>query len=276
MSLVVAMGAGCSKSSPSSGESSTGSSAAPPASAAPVTGIAGAIKNAIAPNTQPFEGDIALSLVDASHPAPEVMSLQLKANKIRFNAGAKGQGGQAASGILLLKEKKMITVIDAQKKYMEIDLGGFGPGAAHGFPPAGAASGASAATPPKIEKTGHHETIAGHDCEDWNLVDANNHKALMCMASDVGAFDFGGMEGASFLPDFVKRGLFGDSAFPLKLVDYDSAGKEKTHVEVTHIERKPEDDALFAPPAGYTKLDLGNLGAAMGGFGGHAPRPPTP
>ena len=151
----------------------------------------------------------------------------------------------------------MITVMDAQKKYMEIDLGGFGfgPGAARGFPPAAAASGASAATPPKIEKTGHHETIAGHDCEDWNLVDANNHKALLCMASDVGAFDFGGMEGASFLPDLVKHGLFGASAFPLKLVDYDNAGKEKTHIEVTRIERKTEDDALFAPPAGYAKFE---------------------
>jgi Domain of unknown function (DUF4412) len=174
------------------------------------------------------------------------------------------------SGILLLKEKKMITLIDAQKKYMEMDLGGFGPGAAHGFPPAGAASNANAATPPKIEKTGHHETIAGHDCEDWNAVDANGHKALLCMASDVGAFDFGSMGAASFVPDFAKHGILGGDVFPLKLVDYDTAGKEKTHVEVTRIERKAEDDALFAPPAGYTKLDMGNLGA-MGGFGGRMP-----
>lgn len=271
--LALAVVAGCSKGSPSSGGPSSASSAAP--SAEPSKGLVGAIKNAIAPNAQPFEGDISARIVEASRPAPQVMTLQLKADKIRFNADAKGAGGQPVSGILLLKEKKMITVLDAQKKYIEMDLGGVGPGAMHGFPPAAGAGSASAATPPKIEKTGHHETIAGHDCEDWNVVDANGHKALLCMASDVGTFDFGGMGASSFVPDFVKHAIFGGDVFPLKLVDYDSAGKERTHVEVTSIERKPEADALFAPPAGYTKLDMGNLGA-MGGFGGHMPHMPTP
>jgi hypothetical protein len=272
--LALAVGAGCSKSSPSSGES-TASSAAPTA-VGPVQGVASAIKNAIAPSSQPFEGDVNIRVVEASRPTPEAVSLQLKADKIRFNANANGAGGPMGSGILRLKDKKMITIIDAQKKYVEIDFGGAGPGAMRGPGPTGAGTNAVPSAPPKIDKTGHHETIAGHDCEDWNL-ESNGRKALVCMASDLGTFDFGSLEGHSFVPDFVKHEIFGSAAaFPLKLVDYDATGKEKTHVEVTHIEHKTEDDSVFEPPAGYTKLDMGNLGA-LGGFGGHVPpHAPTP
>src|ERR1700722_10256477 len=251
VSVLVLFALGCSKGSTSSDPSGAASASSP------TSGIVGALKNAIAPNSQPFEGEIAIQVVESSRPAPQTMVLQLKAQKIRFNTDTKAANGQQASGIIDLKEKKMITLLDAQKKYMEIDFGNFNPSAVRGMPPTSGASGPTAtsnATPPKIDKTGHHETVAGHDCEDWNLVEGSTgHKALMCMASDIGAFDFGSMEGASFLPSFLKGGLFGGAVFPIKLVDFDDAGKEKAHMEATRIERKAEDDANFTPPAGYTK-----------------------
>ncbi len=251
------------------------SGATTPAPAPTTTGALGALKSALTGNTQPFEGEITVTSTHANHPAPETMLIALKGQRIRFSTEAKGPGG---AGILDLKDKKIIMTMDAQKKFIEMDLGSFNPAAAHGMPmPAAPAAGTAApATPPKIDKTGKHETVAGHDCEDWTITDSNGHKAVVCMASDVGAFDFGGMEAASFVPSFLRGGFFGGPVFPLKAVELDEAGKETSRIEATRIERKSLDDATFAPPPGYTKLDLGNMGG-MGTLGaGHMARRPAP
>jgi hypothetical protein len=261
----------CNKSSGDQPATDTPSpSAAPSAAPAPTTGVITALKNAVAPSA--FEGEITVSSVQASRPA-QTMTILIKGDKVRFNAD-KGAGGRAGSGIVDLKDKKMITMIDVQKKYVEMDLGGFNPAAAHGIP--AQPTGSAPATPPKVDKTGKHETVAGHDCEDWNITSSSG-KSVVCMASDVGAFDFASLTGAAFVPSFMQGGIFGGSVFPLKAVELDEAGKEKSRIEVTHIDRKPEDDSNFAPPAGYTKLDLAGMGG-MGamGFGAHGPHPTAP
>jgi hypothetical protein len=195
-----------------------------------------------------------------------------KDQKIRFNIGTL-IGPHATWGIMDLKDKKMITVMDAQKKYMEMDLGAENPMMGHGMPPgAPPAAPATDSSPPKIEKTGKHETVAGHDCEDWNVTNAKSgDKGMLCMASDLGSFDFNSMGGASFAPSFYHPSIFSEPVIPIKIIGYDATGKEKSHVEVTKIDKKSEDDSNFVPPPGYTKFDM----ASMGGLGGMPHMPPN-
>jgi hypothetical protein len=46
--------------------------------------------------------------------------------------------------------------------------------------------------------------------------------------------------------------------FPLRVVERDSAGKEMSRLEVTNAKRQALDDALFAIPEGYKKVN--NIG----------------
>ena len=73
---------------------------------------------------------------------PQTMVLQLKGQKIRFNADAATTGGHGGAGIIDLKDKKMITMIDPPKKYLEMDMNSASQAAmAHGgapTPPPGA------------------------------------------------------------------------------------------------------------------------------------------
>ena len=281
---------GCNKSSssaadsPSSAAPGAGSGGAAQAPAAGGGGVLGAMKSALSPSSA-FEGEMTLQVIDAKHPAPQTMNIQFKGSKIRFNADAKA-GGHVGSGIMDLKAKKMLTIMDQQKKYMEFDFGAGNPMAAMGHPGMpGAMPGMPAAnpgapvTPPKIDKTGKHESVAGHDCEDWNINDADGRHGTVCMAKDLGGLDFVGLSGGlPFAPSFLTGGTFEGTEFPLKFVDYDAQNKETMRAEITKIDKKSEDDSVFSPPPGYTKLDLGNLGAfgAMGGHGGPGMPPGMP
>jgi hypothetical protein len=252
---------------PGSAASSTSGAAAPPAPTS--TGILGALKSAVAPSN-PFEGEIAFTVTDAGHPAGQTMQVQFKGGKIRFNAEGK-TGGHMGAGIMDLKNKKLLTIMDAQKKYMEFDFNDATSAAmmSHGVPGAPGAMPGAPSSPPKVEKTGKHETVAGHDCEDWTMTDADGRHGTVCMAKDLGGLDFAGLSGGTpLLASYFSSGPFDGTEFPLKFADYDAQNKEKMRAEVTKIDKKAMDDALFQPPAGYTKLDLGNLGA-FGGMGGH-------
>src|SRR5580700_10757624 len=110
-SVIVLFAWGCSKNSSTATDPASPGEAAP--SSAPVTGLVGAIKNAVTGNTQPFEGEIAINVVEANRPTPQTMTVMLKGQKLRFETEAKNAGGQPASGILDLKEKKLITVLEA-------------------------------------------------------------------------------------------------------------------------------------------------------------------
>ena len=59
--------------------------------------------------------------------------------------------------------------------------------------------------------------------------------------------------------------LINEGGFGLRSIHYDSEGKESSRMEVTNIEKKAMDGALFAAPADYKKMDAGPL---MGGGAG--------
>ena len=62
--------------------------------------------------------------------------------------------------------------------------------------------------------------------------------------------------------------------FPLKAIELDASGKQTSSMEVTKIEKKSVDEALFAPPAGYHAMTIPSFGG--GGMPGMPPGMPTP
>ena len=103
--------------------------------------------------------------------------------------------------------------------------------------------------PPEIIRTGRKETIAGHTCEHWLVKDPSGDLDV-CVAAGLGApFTMGAGMGRE--PAWTGA-LRDQRGFPLKVARAGGA----TILEVTKIERKTLDPALFAPPADYKKMEL--------------------
>jgi hypothetical protein len=130
--------------------------------------------------------------------------------------------------------------------------------------------------PPTVAKTGKHETIAGRDCEDWDVTEALGDKHdQLCVTEGMVFFDFAALTppnatGAS-MGTWLKQ-LRANKEFPLRSVTLDTSGKELSRMEVTKIEAKPVDDALFNWPPGYRQLDMSKMGSMFNPL--HGPRKP--
>lgn len=128
--------------------------------------------------------------------------------------------------------KTSYMVMTAQQQYVqrEIREGGMG-------------GGANAPAAPEIVKTGKMDKVAGYDCEHWTIKTGQMGDMDACVAKGLGQF-VGGGRGMGGM-----NRAFGDM-FPLKV-----SGANGTMLEVTSIEKKSLGDDMFAPPAGFTKVD---------------------
>jgi hypothetical protein len=208
-----------------------------------------------------FEGAITMQS-SSEHRAPLELTFVTKADRIRLDVPA--HNGQMAHSILDPVKREITVLMDQQKMAMTMAL-----------PQATAAAGQPQAEP-TITKTGKHETIAGHDCEDWNLVEPNGKHTLLCMADGMAFFDFSSMAppgsaaqlGGSWMKELKDKG-----EFPLKAITTDASGKEESQMLVTKIDPHPVDDSLFAIPAGYKTMQMP---AMPGGFPGGPGGPGVP
>src|SRR5262245_25450553 len=197
-------------------------------------------------SSSPFEGLITAKSFDDT--GPTSMTFSIKANHFRLETANKDN----ASGALILDLKSGIqqAINPQEKTYVEINLNKI------------KETGKDDAEPPlKFMPTGKTETIAGHACEHYLFED--QQKTDMCLAKGLGyigtADDYSGWV-QQFLkdrkldsdPEFKK--LMGSGVIPLK-VSIEENGQVTTIMEVTAIERKPLDDALFKVPADYKKIE---------------------
>ncbi len=172
-----------------------------------------------------------------THGAQDVNFLT-KGGKMRVEAQA--EKGMSATIVVDPQAKKTIMIMDAQKMYLEMP---------QKDPPV---AGDPAKARPQITKTGKHETIAGIDCEDWNVAEANGKHVAACITQGITFVDFTAMgrPGSHSSGSWMDE-MKGQQYFPLRVVDTDPTGKAVSTMLVTKIEKKPVDDAMFAPPAGY-------------------------
>jgi hypothetical protein len=215
-----------------------------------------------------FEGEIEISVeMKSTAKAPSVMHAVIKGPKVRFDAPAEAMGGAMAGKayqIIAIDEGKMRTVVDSTKTVVEMDIGKF---AEQMKGMTGTAPSAAPANepPPKINKTGKTDTLVGHSCEEWEVLNEKSEKMTLCIAKGGGWPSIP----AALMPgnDWAQKVLDKDS-FPLRIVLNDSTGAEKMRMQVTRMDKKPVDDAQFKIPEGYRVMDMSAMMGAMGAMGG--------
>lgn len=216
-----------------------------------------------------FEGEVTMNVSGKSKEPPKAILLSLKSPRVRADIGAEVSPGNPmlAGGVALLVDppaKKGYALLNAQKKAVVLDFdkskGGFKPPSLGGGP-----SGASAPPedPPKIEKTGKKETIAGYTCEVWKIT-SKNARAEACLAEKLKWIDFTDLAIQS--PSFAAIAAVSDfTHLPLRVVTFDEKNVEEGRMEVSKIDKKKLADTSFAVPADFQVVELSSLFAGLGG-----------
>jgi len=115
---------------------------------------------------------------------------------------------------------------------------------------------------PKLTPTGQKETVAGYTCEHYLIEDQQS--ADMCVAKGLGFLGVGGSAAGMMISSKMKEQtaanpewskLLEGGAFPLKMT-VSQGGKTTFSSEVTSVERKKLDDALFTVPADYKEMKV--------------------
>jgi hypothetical protein len=178
-----------------------------------------------------FEGRVVMEMRGDEKSSPLVM--WIKGSKARMNMSHNGQ----EFGIIMDHGASQMTMLmSGPKMYMQQAI------------PNVEADGDGKA---KMTRTGKTSTVAGHQCEIIRVEDPEAGTSEICGATDMGRFVMGQRSPAerSKTPAWAK-GL--ENFFPLRVTD----GEGTTVLEVTAIEEKPVDSALFAPPAGYKPMSM--------------------
>lgn len=194
---------------------------------------------------QGFEGAVTIRMQ-----GEQSMDMQqlIKGDKVRTEMSAGGR-----DGVMLMDggAQTMTMIMPSEKMYMVMDMK-----AGAGRP------GEQSREAPKITKVGTSETIAGRACDNYLIGEKQDME--VCAAKGLGFYmSGGGGPGAGRgpmgrVPDFRQEAVmreFKDGFFPLRISRV-GGGKRDVMMEVTRIEPKPLDAALFQVPAGYHKMDM--------------------
>jgi len=225
-----------------------------------------------------FEGEIDVTAKSkgpgGSSDAPMNVALFVKGNKMRAEVPEDFAREVGGKGYFILNgdEKKLYFVSDVQKQVIVLDLNQAGDHiktATQALPRAGGSAGASK-PPPKITKTGKTDTVAGHTCETWEVLDTEtSDKMVVCVADEGASWFHVPLTGAPAQYAWAGELLDGKH-FPLRGVAFNKAGAEEGRIEVTKMDKKSVADSQFVYPPAYKVVDvaqmLGGLGAA-GGLG---------
>jgi hypothetical protein len=75
-----------------------------------------------------------------------------------------------------------------------------------------------------------------------------------------GGSPFGGRKQSANAAKWEEALKGSKGGFPLRVISHDAKGKETFRMEAKKIEPGPLPDSLFAPPAGYQKFEMPNMG----------------
>ena len=170
-----------------------------------------------------FEGYIAQRLMGEKGES-QTMETWVKGAKMRVDMQA---GGRTMSSIVDRSTGKMLILIPTAKMYMEQQMPDV-EGEAEGT----------------VTRTGRRDEGAGHRCEIIQVKDATGRVSEVCGATGMGNAM---MRPGQKTPGWM-RGMKG--FFPLRVSD----DKGNVVLEVTRVEAKEVDDAMFAPPAGFRAM----------------------
>ena len=202
---------------------------------------------------------------DEEKPKTELIKMYLLGNDIRTESINESKPSGAA--IIKVKEKKMIIIMDEEKKYMEVDFEMLKKMASMFKNMKPDQPKQEETTPPKsdIKKTGKSMDILGYKCDEYIMEnEGNSSTAWICQTfsnfwktfNELGkSLEMEKTKGASdWFTDIV-----GESGFPFKAIEKSKDGKVVSEWEVTKIDKNKPDASLFTAPKGYTKMDMNDM-----------------
>jgi hypothetical protein len=202
-----------------------------------------------------FEGIVNFKTTDSKKRSSEML-YSVKDSRLRIDLKAGKEGGYT---VMDMKKMEMIMVMAEQRMYMTMSL-----------KDAAEKVAANAKDEATFEKTNETEKILGYTATKY-ISTYKGEVTDMWLAEGLGAFmmpgdnPMAGGRGKSTAKSWEKA-LEGKNLFPLRIVNKDKKGAETNRMEVTAIDKKKLDEALFTVPEGYTKFDMGNMGGMLKGL----------
>ena len=243
--------------------------------------FAGALVVTTALHAASFEGKVRMQMSDGPAKSSEVVLIDylIKEGLFRMEMQPTDKSGKnSGSPISIImdgKKEEATMLMPSEKMYMVMSTAQkTSPSTAT---PRGDAPRPAAGKMPNVtfEKTGETETILGYKCEKY-LLKEENKTIAMWLTSELGDFaGFGptatgamaGMKGGNRAAAQAWAGsLVGKGLFPMRVVGTTPDGKENLRMEVTAIEKKSLPASDFAPPAGWKKFEMPNMGDMMKGM----------
>lgn len=160
-----------------------------------------------------------------------------------------------------------LTLIPQQHKYMVWNLRAMGDAARTMARGMNGGRSAPDFSKMKVTPTGRRETIAGVSCEHYLFqnTESGDHPPIdICGAAGLGFMGMDGGQAGSMMPSAAAlvraqnpelARLARTGFFPLSMT-FAERGKKPVVWTVTQIVRQRPEVALFAPPPGYTKMEM--------------------
>lgn len=219
-----------------------------------------------------FEGEISANVTSKKGGQKGPMQVVFGIKKPKYRIDTTGGGfndtphmAQGGSLIIDPPTKKAWMVVPSQKMAIAVDLDKMKDmkGQIPGMPAAPKGVPTSVpSTPPKIDKTGKKDVVAGYSCDVWN-VSSEGKRAEACVAEGITWIDLTDLGFAS--PEVAVAIVASEgNRFPLRVVTFDAKGAEETRMEATKVDKKKLDDSRFVVPPDYRVVDMATM---MGGFG---------
>jgi hypothetical protein len=209
-----------------------------------------------------FEGKVAMTMSSASGDGSMPMTYFLKGTHMRIEMAIPpdkhNPNGSTFATIMDLEKKEMTMLMADQKMYM-----------VHAISDAASEKAKAKAADADFKPTGRKEKIAGIEATEY-VGHSDKKLTELWVTKELGQFMManqgkGGKKGSqdSAWAKFAEQGDF----FALRVIQRAKEGApEDLHLEVTAVEKGPQADALFLPPADYQKFEMPNMGDMMKGM----------
>ncbi len=210
-----------------------------------------------------FEGKVT-QLMTSDKGKSQAIDYSIKGSKIRLDVNSEGH--QVAI-VTDMEKLETLMIMHEQKMYMVMPI----------KKPVEQALEQSNDASVDLKVTGKTDTILGYKCNQMLITDKSSGAVTeVWMAEGLGVFmglgsggggggPFGGRKQAAAAK--WEEALKGKAGYPLRISSNGVNGKGAFKMETTKIEPGSLPDSLFAPPAGYNKFQMPNLGDMMKNLG---------
>lgn len=187
-----------------------------------------------------FEGSVTFRVKTAQ--GTNEMKQYIKERKLRVEVLSMGK--ILSIGLADYAAKKMYLAYPDKGVYTELNIS----------PTSLSAEAKKAIENSKIYETGKSTEILGFQCSQWRHV-SDKSATDIWVARDFGGFlEAVGLEESDPLVEWRKE-IMGSGGFPLRVVEYDSNGKELSRMDAIAVDRSSLDDETFELPEDLKKLD---------------------